>query len=220
MTNTTTKLWKRNAVVAVVLLFVCVGVYLNWSTHRDTKATSGETELADTLDTALLQEAQENTETAGDGSGVTSVDAITEAVEVLDERGDYDATLTQATTDTTVSDYFSTIRLARQESRDSAVELLQETIAYETGADDQAASSASAQLESMVNTALKEAEIEGLVISKGYEDCVAYMSESGVSVAVAAPEEGLGADAVAQICDIVTTQSDYSPSDLKIIEVK
>ena len=77
MTNTTTKLWKRNAVVAVVLLFVCVGVYLNWSTHRDTQATSGETELADTLDTALLQEAQENTETAGDGSGVTSVDAIT-----------------------------------------------------------------------------------------------------------------------------------------------
>lgn len=220
MTNTTTKLWKRNAVVAVVLLFVCVGVYLNWSTHRDTQATSGETELADTLDTALLQEAQENTETVGDGSGVTSVDAITEDVEVLDESSDYDATLTQATTDTTVSDYFSTIRLARQESRDSAVELLQETIAYETGADDQAASSASAQLESMVNTALKEAEIEGLVISKGYEDCVAYMSESGVSVAVAAPEEGLGAEAVAQICDIVTTQSDYSPSDLKIIEVK
>ena len=30
-TGTATKLWKRNAVVAVVLLFVCVGVYLNWS---------------------------------------------------------------------------------------------------------------------------------------------------------------------------------------------
>ena len=29
-TGTATKLWKRNAVVAVVLLFVCVGVYLNW----------------------------------------------------------------------------------------------------------------------------------------------------------------------------------------------
>ena len=25
MTTTTTKLWKRNAVVAVVLLFICVG---------------------------------------------------------------------------------------------------------------------------------------------------------------------------------------------------
>ncbi len=222
MTTTTTKLWKRNAVVAVVLLFICVGVYLNWTYHQDGEAaeTSGTLELADTLDSALLKEAETDTETAGDAGGVTSVDAITDAAAPVEGGESYDALLTEATTDTSVSDYFSTIRLARQESRDSAVELLQETIAYETGADDQAASTASQQLESMVNTALKEAEIEGLVISKGYADCVAYMSDTGVSVAVAAPEEGLEADAVAQICDIVTTQSGYSPSDLKIIEVK
>ena len=225
MTNTTnttnvtaTKLWKRNAVVAVVLLFICVGVYLNWSYHKEPEASavSGETELADTLDTALLQEAgaDTDTETAGEGGGIASVDAITDQAQVVDGSENYDAMLTEATADTTISDYFATIRLARQESRDSAVELLQETIAYESGADDQAVSSASAQLESM------EAEIEGLVISKGYADCVAYMSEGGISVAVAAPEEGLESDAVAQICDIVTTQSDYTPSDLKIIEVK
>ena len=147
-TGTATKLWKRNAVVAVVLLFVCVGVYLNWSYHRDgTAPVSGETELADTLDTALLNEAQKDTQTAGEDTGVTSVDAITDNVEVVNDGEDYNALLTQATTDTTVSDYFSTIRLARQESRDSAVDLLQETIAYETGADDEAASSASTQLE-------------------------------------------------------------------------
>ena len=217
----TTKLWKRNAVVAVVVLFICVGVYLNWSYNQDLDAqeTSGTVELADTLDLGLLSEAAQDTEAATSG-GVTSVDAITDDVVVVTDGMNYDALLTEAATDTTVSDYFATIRLARQESRDSAVELLQETIAYETGADDEAASAASAQLENMVSTALKEAEIEGLVIAKGYEDCVAYMSENGISVAVAAPEEGLEADAVAQICDIVTTQSDYTPSDLKIIEVK
>ena len=216
-----TKLWKRNAVVAVVLLFICVGVYLNWSYNQDLTAqeTSGTVELADTLDLGLLAEAAEETDTATD-SGITSVDAITDDVVVVTDGMDYDALLTEATTDTTVSDYFATIRLARQEARDSATELLQETIAYETGADETAASSASVQLEEMISTALKEAEIEGLVIAKGYEDCVAYMSENGISVAVAAPEEGLEADAVAQICDIVTTQSDYTPSELKIIEVK
>ena len=84
MTNTTnttnvtaTKLWKRNAVVAVVLLFICVGVYLNWSYHKEPEASavSGETELADTLDTALLQEAgaDTDTETAGEGGGIASV---------------------------------------------------------------------------------------------------------------------------------------------------
>lgn len=210
----TTKLWKRNAVVAVVLLFICVGVYLNWSYNQDALETSGTVELGDTLDLEQLED------TDGDLGGVTTVDAITDDVVVVSDGMDYDALLTEATSDTSVSDYFAAIRLARQETRDSAVELLQETIAYETGADEDAASAASGQLENMVSTALKEAEIEGLVIAKGYEDCVAYMSENGISVAVAAPEEGLEADAVAQICDIVTTQSDYTPSDLKIIEVK
>lgn len=214
-----TKLWKRNAVVAVVLLFICVGVYLNWSYNQEAEAQSASVELADTLDVGLLHEAAEETELAA-GGGVASVDAITDEVVVVSDSVDYDALLTEATTDQTVSDYFATIRMARQEARDSATELLQETIAYETGADDTAASAASMQLEQMITSALQEAEIEGLVIAKGYEDCVAYMSDSGISVAVAVPEAGLEPEAVAQICDIVTTQSEYTPSELKIIEVK
>ena len=219
---TTTKLWKRNAVVAVVLLFICVGIYLNWSYNQDleVETASGTVELADTLDTALLEEAAQEADTTDGSGGVTSVDALTDDVVVVSDGGDYDAMLTQANTDTSMSDYFASIRLARQESRDNAVKLLQETIAYETGADDEAVSTASAQLENMVSTALKEAEIEGLVIAKGYEDCVTYMSDNAISVAVAAPAEGLNTESVAQICDIVTTQSDYTPSQLKIIEVK
>lgn len=210
----TTNLWKRNAVVAVVLLFICVGIYLNWSYNQDEDVETS-VELADTLDTALLDAAETDTESA-----IASVDALTDEVVVVSDGEDYDALLTQADTDTSMSEYFAAIRLARQESRDSAVELLQETIAYETGADDTAASTASAQLETMVNTALQEAEIEGLVIAKGFEDCVTYMSDGAISVAVAAPEEGLSTESVAQICDIVVTQSDYSPSQLKIIEVR
>ena len=214
-----TKLWKRNAVVAVVLLFICAGIYLNWTYNRDLDAEEASAELADTLDQSLLEEASKDTDITQLSGGVTSVDAMTDDVVVLDEDV-FNAVLTQANTDTSMSDYFASIRLARQESRDSAVELLQQTIAYETGADDAAASAASTQLSEMVNTALKEAEIEGLVIAKGYEDCVTYMSDGAISVAVAAPEEGLGTESVAQICDIVTTQSDYTPSQLKIIEVR
>ena len=150
----TNKLWKRNAIVAVVLLFICVGVYLNWSYNRDgeAEAASGDVELADTLDTALLEEAQQvDTDTVG---GVASVDALMDDVVEVSDGEDYEAMLTQANTDTTMSDYFATIRLARQESRDSAVELLQETIAYESGEDETAVSTASAKLEEMVSLAL------------------------------------------------------------------
>lgn len=214
------KLWKRNAVVAVVVLFLCAGIYLNWtySQKPETEATSAPAELAETLDTELLTKTAEEADASGQAE-VTSVDALTEDVVVLDESA-YDALLTQADTDTSMEDYFASIRMARQESRDSAVDLLQETIAYETGGDAEAASAASVRLEDMVTTALQEAEIEGLDIAKGYEDCVTYMSDGAISVAVAAPAEGLTAESVAQICDIVTTQSDYTPSQLKIIEVR
>lgn len=212
------KLWKRNALVAVVVLFIGAGIYLNWTYGREEQTAepvSGPVELADTLDKDTLEEAADTAQMEGD----TTVDALTDDVVVLDEDA-YNAVLTEANADTSMEDYFAAIRLARQESRDSAVTMLQETIAYETGADEDAASAASTQLGDMVNTALKEAEIEGLVIAKGYEDCVAYMSDGAISVAVAAPEEGLNADSVAQICDIVTTQSEYTPAQLKIIEVK
>ena len=67
---------------------------------------------------------------------------------------------------------------------------------------------------------LSEAQIESLVIAKGYDDCVTYMTDDGVSVAVSAPEEGLSESDVSLLTDIVTGQSDYELSQIRIIEVK
>ena len=76
-----------------------------------------------------------------------------------------------------------------------------------------------AQLEDIVQTALCEAQIESLVIAKGYGECVAYMNENGISVAVAAPEGGLQQDDVAVIADIVITQAGVSFEDIRVVEV-
>ena len=118
--------------------------------------------------------------------------------------------------DTTVSDYFAAVRLSRQEARDSAVGLLQEAMAYST--DTQSAQS-NAQLESIIQTALCEAQIESLILAKGYADCVAYISDSGISVAVASPEKGLEQKDVAVIADIVMTQSDFELEAIRVVEV-
>lgn len=118
---------------------------------------------------------------------------------------------------TTISDYFAAVRLSRQQARDSAVTLLQEAMAY--GEEDEATTS-SAQLEQIVQTALSEAQIESLVIAKGYADCVAYMSDDGISVAVASPEGGLQEDDVALIADIVMAQSEYNMPQIRVVEVQ
>lgn len=120
-------------------------------------------------------------------------------------------------TDDHITDYFSAVRLSRQQARDNAVGLLQEAMAY---AESENAENANAKLESIVQTALNEAQIESLIIAKGYADCVAYISEDGISVAVAAPEGGLMEADVAVISDIVISQSDMTIEDIRVVEVQ
>ncbi len=117
----------------------------------------------------------------------------------------------------TMSDYFAAVRLSRQEARDSAVGLLQEAMAY---SDDAQAAQTNTQLEEIVQVALCEAQIESLVVAKGYADCVAYISDGGISVAVASPEGGLIQEDVAVIADIVLTQSEFSMADIHVVEVQ
>ena len=117
----------------------------------------------------------------------------------------------------TATDYFAAVRLSRQQARDNALDLLQEAMAYD---DATKAQESSQQLDEIVQTALSEATIESLIIAKGYTDCVAYMSNDGVSVAVAAPEGGLQTADVAVIADIVMTQSEYTLDDIRVVEVQ
>jgi stage III sporulation protein AH len=86
--------------------------------------------------------------------------------------------------------------------------------------DETKAAETSATLEQIVEVSLNEAQIESLVIAKGYADCVAYITNEGISVAVAAPEGGLQEQDVAVIADIVISQSDYTYSDIRVVEVK
>ena len=127
-----------------------------------------------------------------------------------------DAVLTDAQVNTS-SDYFAAVRLSRQQARDSAVSLLQDV---SVNADQTKAEESAAELEDIVQTALTEAQIESLIIAKGYADCVAYMSGEGISVAVAAPEGGLQQEDVSLIADIVIAQSEYTLDDIRVVEVQ
>lgn len=190
------KIWKRNAIIASVLLLVCAGVYLNWANTQKTQAQ----DLTETL--SAEQVMGEDTLVLSDGASALQ-DA---AVEVSADDGQ------------TAGDYFAQVRLSRQESRDSAVELLEQTIAYDEGT--QVGDTASQTLNEIVNTALSEAEIESLVIAKGYDDCVTYINDGVVCVAVSAPADGLTDVDAALISDIVTSQTAYNLSQVRIIEVK
>lgn len=181
------KIWKKNMVAAAVLVTVCAGIYMNWLYTEQQMAG----DLTDTLNAEKVM-SDEMLEL--------------ENVPVLSAEPNGD----------TSSEYFSAVRLSRQQARDSAVNLLQEAMAY---SDQTKAAESSAELEDIIQTALTEAQIESLVIAKGYTECVAYMSNEGISVAVASPEGGLKQEDVAVIADIVMTQSEYTLDEIRIVEV-
>lgn len=184
------KVWKKNLVAAAVLVTVCAGIYVNWIYTEDSMAVS----LTDTLDSEKVM-----------------------SEDMLDLSEDMAAIAAGEDLETTAADYFAAVRLSRQQARDSAVNMLQEAMAYSEGTKE---AESSAELEVIVETALSEAQIESLIIAKGYADCVAYMTGDGISVAVSSPEGGLQQADVAVIADIVMTQSDYGLEDIRVVEVK
>ena len=113
-------------------------------------------------------------------------------------------------------DYFATARLSRKQARDSAISMLQEAEIDEHASED-VLNEASQTLQVLASYTVAEAQIENLVTAKGYTDCVAFMGAESISVVVADPD-GLDATDVARIKDIVMTETDYKPAQIKVME--
>ena len=188
------QLWRRNAVVAVIAVFVCAAVYLNWNYEQQAGKVLGESTMVGNEDPLLTgQEQQESQE---------------------DQSGDGSAAQDGAAQNT--SDYFANARLNRQQARDSAVSLLQEA-AEQEGAGEAAATEASEGIAVLAGYTMKEAQIENLVTAKGYADCVAFMGDEGVSVVVATETGELTEEDVAKITDITVNETGYAASSVRIM---
>lgn len=130
--------------------------------------------------------------------------------------GDGDGGETNEATVYTGGDYFASARLTRQQARDTARELLEEAAAQE-GAKESAATDAAEGIQVLAAYTLAEAQVENLVTAKGYADCVAFMSDDGISVVVSLPEGTLSAADVAKIMDIAKAETGYPAEKIRIM---
>ena len=194
------RLWKRNAVVAAIAIFVCAAVYLNWNYEQEAEAgkTLGQSALVGSETEDPLVSGTSGTEQTGD------------AAQTDGEEG----TQTSA-----AGDYFATARLNRQQARDSALSLLQDAAARED-ADETVKEQVNTTIQTMADYTVTEAQIENLVMAKGYADCVAFIGENSLSLAVAVPEGGLTDADTAKIVDVVNQAAGFTADQVRIIEVE
>ena len=113
------------------------------------------------------------------------------------------------------TDYFTAAALAREEARDEAMEVLQ-AVVNASAEESEERREALAGISKIAVTMETEANIESLIEAKGFERCVAVLSESAASIIVAAEGE-LQPAQNAQICTVVYEQAGILPQNVTII---
>ncbi len=114
-----------------------------------------------------------------------------------------------------VQDYFATIALQRDQARDEAMSVLK-TVTESENALEEAKQAALTDMGKIAADIEREANIETLVLSKGFEQCIAVINDDKCNVIV--QTNGLLPGQLAQIAEIVYEQTGIIPENLKIIE--
>ena len=117
--------------------------------------------------------------------------------------------------DNSADTYFSSVQVNRQRTRDEAIEVLQ-SVVDNAASTETAKNDALAQISKLASVMEAEANIETLILAKGFEECVAVISEDGASIVV--KSDGLLPAQISQINEIVYAQAGIEPVNVKIIE--
>lgn len=194
-------IWKRNAVVVAIVLFVGAAVYLNWSYGRE--ATAGT-------------DGQGSGRLLGQAALVNGKDAAGDAASSAQPSADPSASPSAAGEST---GYFASARLNRQQARDSALQLLQQAAA-DAGAQQDIIDEANASIQTMAALTMSEANIENLITAKGYGDCICFINDNSASVVVSSTENGLGETDATKIMEIVKEETGLSADKITVIETE
>ena len=209
------KRFKRNAVILTVVLFVCVAAYLNWTYSKGSDDDPG-VPVSTASGSGTSAPPASPGATGSDAGLYYSGDSSGSEVQGISGDGEGDGASPESGSQ---SGFFATARLERQQARDSAAATLA-TVSQTSGASQEVIDAALAEISKIAERGGKEAELETLIMAKGFSDCVAFISDDGIKITVPAPQEGLTTSAVAKITDIVTSETSFKAADLKIIEVK
>ncbi len=119
------------------------------------------------------------------------------------------------------SSYFEEARLSRTRARDEAIATLQQIFTdIDAGTEEGEEQAAEATMKALgiAQSIESESKIENLILAKGYDDCLVYITDTSADVVV--KTDGLLANEVAVIKDIILSETNLAAENIKILEVK
>lgn len=193
------KVGKRQLILASMILALGAAVYLNWTLSDGIPLKTTETgsvssdALGEKLANAgLVSTVEANASAGGEETGTAEEDASVEAAKTLSEA-----------------------RVARQQSRDKAIEMLEE-ILEAADSSEEAKKEAISQAAEIAQNILKETNIENLLKAKGCNDCMIYL-ENGQCTVVVGNDFNEAEDLVI-VRDIVSGQAGIGADAIKVVK--
>ncbi len=181
------KLGKRNLVIILSVLVIGGAVWLNIALFSEGAKQANGGEAGETDAVQGGATFVEGEETDADGDAVNEIDS-----------------------------FFASAQVERKRSRDEAIEVLQ-LVVDNPEALDESKSVAMSEITRIANDIDNEGKIENLIAAKGFEKCIAVISDAKCNVIVKV-DSTLLPNQVAQIQEIVYEQAGILPANVKIIE--
>lgn len=200
---------QRKITLMALSMALVVAVYLNWQYSRTGADLNMKTEQIDAQQQEILDVMEQQH---------MNLDGDMLAVAAEDEVQNYGDAQLVATTAKSATKYFEETRLSRQKSRDEALDVLQKSL-KNAKISDAEKTQATEKLSKIIQDITTETDVENLVKAKGFTDCVAFISDDKISVAVQPSNGDLTKQNVAQIRDIVLSKTSVSTENIVVIEV-
>lgn len=130
------------------------------------------------------------------------------------EVGDTTSKPTGSEPDSTDS-YFSSVEVSRKRARDEALEVLNAVVENDQ-ASDAVKAEAMAEIQTIAKEMSQESNIESILMSKGFAQCLAVINGESANIVVRT-EEQLNASQLAQINAVVYEQAGIEPVNITIV---
>ena len=123
-------------------------------------------------------------------------------------------TAAKQTVEQTTPTFFATYRTDREATRAQEMLYLEDIISA-SNTDEKTVADAQAKKLSLVGVMETELSLEGLIKSKGFDDCVVTIGTDNVNVVVKDSE--LSLEEASQILNVITSETEYKASSVVII---
>lgn len=214
---------KKQIILSCLTLMLAAAVYVNYAmTKSDAPIEPAETaDLKGTVsygDTEFVSAgtAELPTEITTD-AGTEAASESAEAEELSGETAELENMPAEQAEGQSAEDYFAEARLQRTASRDESVATLQSIMGGGDRTEDELVTDAIAAVETS-QLIKSESNIESIVKSMGYQDCIVYLDSDSAKVVV--QTDGLDAAKAAAIKDVILGEVTIPAENIRLFEVK